>query len=138
MRKILLLFLFSPAFIHAQDTSRVYDLVQQMPKFNGDIPSYISDHFVYPKEAMNKGIQGTVDVTFIIEKDGRVSGAHALRSVEHSLDSAAVACISSMPKWTPGMQNGQVVRVRYEIPIRFSIPTIDQSSVNPSTPPRIK
>lgn len=142
MKKYLAAFLFFPAFIHAQDTSKannqVYEFVQQMPKFNGDVPTYISDHFVYPQEAMDKGVQGTVYVSFIVEKDGSITRTHVMRGVEHSLDSAAVACVSSMPKWMPGMQNGQPVRVRYSIPIRFRLPTIDTSSVNPSTPPRIK
>ena len=50
MKKILLLFLFSPAFIYAQDTTRIYDMVPEMPTYNGDIPTYVRDHFVYRKK----------------------------------------------------------------------------------------
>lgn len=137
MKKIILVFLFSPLLIYAQDTSRVYEMAQQMPKFNGDIPTYISKHFVYPPKAMG-GIQGTVVITFVVEKDGSLSGAYPMKSREHSIDSSAIACIYAMPKWSPGVLNGQTVRVRCAIPIQVSAPVIDSVSVNPSTPPRIK
>jgi Gram-negative bacterial TonB protein C-terminal len=138
MKKLIFFFLFSPLFIYAQDTTRVYEMAQQMPHFNGDIPSYISEHFVYPPQTMSKGIQGSLVIGFIVEKDGSLSGAYPMKSLEHSIDSSAIACIYSMPKWTPGALNGVIVRVKYAIPIRVSAPVIDSVSVNPSTPPRIK
>lgn len=141
MKNVLILLLFlSPVYIYAQDTpdtTRVYEVAQPMPKFDGDIPTYIRDHFVYPQEALTKGIEGNVVITFVVEKDGSVSGAYAIQSLEHSIDSSAIACVSSM-KWTPGRLNGVAVRVKGAIPIRVSAPIIDQSSVNPTTPPRIK
>ena len=141
MRKIfLLLSLLTPCiYVNAQtpDTT-VHLLAQQMPKFNGDLYQYLSEHIMYPPQAMSKNAQGTVYVEFIIEKDGSVNRVHIKKSVEHSLDSAAMACIHSMPKWIPGSQNGQPVRVQYEIPINFQMPDITPKSVNPSTPPRVK
>ena len=113
-------------------------MAQQMPKFNGDLPTYFSEHFTYPEAAKMSGTHGTVDVGFVVEKDGSLSGIHVIKSVQHSLDSAAVAFVSAMPKWIPGMQNGEKVRARYDIPVQFSLPIIDSNSVNPSTPPRIK
>lgn len=138
MKKFLILFLFFPVFMHAQDTSRVYEMAQQMPHFNGDLPSYISDHFAYPEKAAYKGAEGYVVITFVVEKDGSLSGAYAIKSLEPSIDSAAIACVYSMPKWTPGVLNGTVVRVKSAISIKVSSPTIEPSSVNPSTPPRVK
>lgn len=138
MKKILVLLLLSPAFMHAQDTTRIYDRVQQMPTFKGDIPAYVRDHFVYPDKAMAKGIQGTVVISYIVEKDGSISGAHVMKNLDPSIDSAAVECISSMPRWNPGKLNGVAVRVNGAIPIRVSPPVIDTESVNPSTLPRIK
>ena len=148
MKKILFLLFILPATIYAQDTAKhqtdadgdnqVYVIVQQTPRFNGNLNDYLSDHLNYPEKAMDKGLQGTVYVTFIVEKDGSLSGVKILRGVEHSLDSSAVACISSMPKWIPGVQNNKPARVSYSIPIRFTTPVIEPNSVNPSTPPRIK
>jgi protein TonB len=138
MKKFLLILLFPPAFLYAQDTGKIYIIAQQMPKFNGDIPTYVRDHFTYPEKTMIKGVQGSVVIDFVVEKDGSLSGAYAVKSLEHTIDSSAIACIYSMPKWTPGMLNGQLVRVKYEIPIKVSAPIIDSNSVNPPTPPRIK
>ena len=138
MKKFLILFLFFPAYMNAQDTTRIYDMVQEMPTFKGDIPTYVRDHFVYPDKVMAKGIQGTVVITYTVEKDGSISGAYAIKSLDPAIDSAAVECISSMPRWNPGKLNGVVVRVKGAIPIRVSAPIIDTNSVNPATPPRIK
>lgn len=140
MKKILILIFLSPVHLYAQDTqdtTRVYEVAKPMPAFNGDIPTYIRDHFVYPAQAMSKGIQGTVVITYTVEKDGSVSGAYAIQSLDPYIDSSAIACVSSM-KWTPGRLNGVPVRVKGAIPIRVTAPIIDSSSVNPSTPPRIK
>jgi len=116
----------------------VFTLVQQMPRYNGDITKFLTEHLAYPQAAMDKGVQGTVYVTFVVEKDGSLSGISIRQGLEHSLDSAAMACIRSMPKWIAGMRDGQKVRVQYSIPLQFNLPTIEPSSVNPATPPRIK
>ena len=140
MKKILILLFLSPIYIHAQttqDTGRIYELVQEMPTFNGDVPTYIRNHFVYPPEDIAKNIQGTVVVTYTVEKDGRITGAYAIHSLEHSIDSSAIACVSAM-KWNPGKLNGVPVRVKGAIPITVEKPIIDSNSVNPSTPPPIK
>jgi len=140
MKKIFLLLLLSPIYIYAQnthDTGRIYELVQQMPTFNGDVPTYVRSHFVYPPEDIAKKIEGTVVVTYTVEKDGRITGAYAIHSVEHSIDSSAIACISAM-KWNPGKLNGVAVRVKGAIPITVTKPIIDSNSVNPRTPPPIR
>jgi TonB family protein len=122
---------------HAADTDVVFTIVQQMPKFTGgDIYKYISNHLQYPQSAINSKTQGTVYVTFVVEKNGTLSGVKAIRSVSHALDSAAVACISSMPVWQPGMQNGHAVRVAYNIPIDFKLD--NQQAPPPPAPTQIQ
>jgi TonB family protein len=138
MKKFILIFLLCPLFACAQDTAHIYEIVQQMPHFNGDLPTYINEHFAYPPELIAKNIQGTVVISFVVEKDGSLTKAYAMKSLEHSVDSSAIACIYSMPKWSPGLLNGQTVRVKSELSIRVNAPTIDSISVNPSTQPRIK
>ncbi|HXB11169.1 MAG TPA: energy transducer TonB [Bacteroidia bacterium] len=120
------------------DPNHIYGLVSQMPEFDGDLYKYLGDHLAYPEAAMDKGVQGTVYVTFVVEKDGNLTGVHVIHSLEHSLDSAAVACIRRMPKWKAGIQNGLTVRVQYNLPIKYTMPLIDTKSVNPTTPPRVK
>ncbi len=120
------------------DPNHIYGLVSQMPEFDGDLYKYLGDHLAYPEAAMDKGVQGTVYVTFVVEKDGNLTGVHVIHSLEHSLDSAAVACIRRMPKWKPGIQDGATVRVQYNLPIKYAMPLIDTKSVNPTTPPRVK
>ena len=70
---------------------------------------------------MEEGIQGRVTVSFIVEKDGRVSNVRLLRSVQPSLDKEAIRVVKSMPKWTPGKQNGKPVRVRFNLPVMFKL-----------------
>lgn len=142
MRVLLFLFLSIPLEIFAQSTApagsydnSVHVIAQQMPKFNGDLMTYLGEHLTYPKSASK---QGTVVVSFIIEKDGSVSTVKVIQSVEHALDSAAMACVAAMPKWIPGSQNGTPVRVQYNLPVNYSQPVIENSSKNPDVAPRVK
>lgn len=120
------------------DTNKIFIIAQQMPQFNGSLAEYLTAHLTYPKSAAEKNVEGTVNISFVVERSGGISNIKAANSVEHSLDSAAIACVAGMPKWNPGMQNGQPVRVQYEIPVRFTKPTIGSSSVNPDGPVRVK
>ncbi len=71
--------------------------------------------------AEENGIQGLVNVSFVVEKDGSISGAKVTRGVDPSLDKEALRIIRSMPRWTPGKQDGKPVRVKYTIPVRFKL-----------------
>ncbi|MDY6241316.1 MAG: energy transducer TonB [Prevotella sp.] len=103
---------------------RVFDVVEVMPQYPGGIPQmmkFIISNIKYPKDAIKKGMQGAVVVQFVVEPDGSVSNVHVVRSVFPSLDTEAVRMVKAMPKWSPGMQNGKPVRVRFNVPIRFSL-----------------
>ena len=103
---------------------RVFDVVEGMPQYPGGIPQmmkFIISNIKYPKDAIKKGMQGAVVVQFVVEPDGSVSNVHVVRSVFPSLDTEAVRMVKAMPKWSPGMQNGKPVRVRFNVPIRFSL-----------------
>ena len=101
------------------DDDKVFMVVQTKPKFPGDINKYLADNTQYPADAKKNNIQGTVFVSFIVEKDGSVSSVKILRGVASSIDKEAIRVITAMPKWTPGMQNGHTVRVAYNVPLRF-------------------
>ena len=110
--------------VENSDMVVVYTIVEQMPEFPGgeaELIHYISKNIHYPQEAKEKGIQGRVFIGFVIEKDGSVSNIRNLRGVDSELDAEAVRVVKSMPKWKPGMHNGEFVRVSYQIPILFKL-----------------
>lgn len=102
----------------------VYDVVEQMPSFPGGISglrTYLNQNIRYPAEAQENCVQGRVVVSFVVEKDGHISDVTVLRSVDPSLDKEAVRVIRNMPRWTPGKQGGEPVRVRYNVPVSFRL-----------------
>lgn len=105
------------------DTNEVFITVHQMPKFNGNLSQYLSNHITYPEKERNAGITGTIYVTFVVKKDGSISGVKLLRGVTkgHDLDSIALAVVMGMPKWIPGVQNGKNVKVQCNLPIHFEL-----------------
>jgi TonB family protein len=99
-----------------------FDVVEQMPVYPGGAEAlleFLNQNVQYPEEAEKAGIQGRVIATFVVEKDGSVSNAKVVKSVDPLLDAEALRVISAMPKWKPGKQNGKVVRVRYTVPLSF-------------------
>lgn len=102
----------------------VYDVVEQMPSFPGGISglrTYLNQNIRYPAEAQEICVQGRVVVSFVVEKDGHISDVTVLRSVDPSLDKEAVRVVRNMPRWTPGKQGGEPVRVRYNVPVSFRL-----------------
>lgn len=100
----------------------VFDEVDEMPQFPGGMAGlmqYLSTNVRYPEDAKESGAQGRVIVSFIVEKDGSISNARVTKPTYSSLDDEALRVVSNMPKWTPGKQNGEAVRVRYSIPVSF-------------------
>lgn len=100
----------------------VFDVVEEMPQYPGGpqaLFEFLSNNVKYPEEAEKAGIQGRVIATFVVEKDGSVSNAKVVKSVDPLLDAEALRVISAMPKWKPGKQNGKVVRVKYTVPLSF-------------------
>ena len=106
------------------NSTRVYDVVEQMPSFPGGISglrTYLNQNIRYPAEAQEICVQGRVVVSFVVEKDGHISDVTVLRSVDPSLDKEAVRVIRNMPRWSPGKQGGEPVRVRYNVPVSFRL-----------------
>lgn len=107
-----------------EEENKVFDIVEQQPLFPGGpaaLMKYLSDHTKYPVVAQENGVQGRVTVQFVVEKDGSISDVHVLRGVDPSLDKEAVRVVKSMPRWTPGKQNGINVRVNYRVPVLFRL-----------------
>lgn len=100
----------------------IYDKVDELPLFPGgyeNLMRYVAQTLTYPQAARENSIQGTVFVTFIVEKDGSITNVEILRGVSDELDNEAIRVISSMPEWIPGKIDNKAVRVSFNLPIRF-------------------
>ena len=105
-------------------TQKVFDVVEVMPSFpggQGALIQYLNSHVKYPVVAQENGIQGRVTISFVVERDGSITDVKVARSVDPSLDKEAARVISSMPRWTPGKQNGSAVRVKFNVPVVFKL-----------------
>ena len=110
----------------AQDASSdpVFTAVAKMPEYpggNAALFDYLAQNLKYPAEAQQQGKQGRVIVNFIVNTDGSLSDVNIVRSLDPQLDAEAVRLIEHMPKWIPGEQNDKRVRVKYTLPISFSL-----------------
>ena len=109
-------------------SNEIFVVVEQQPEFPGGtkgLMEWLGANIQYPKEAHEKGIEGRVIVNFVVEKDGSVSDVNVVRGQDPLLDAEATRVVPLMPNWTPGLQRGERVRVRYTLPIVFRIPAID-------------
>ena len=105
-------------------TQKVLDVVEVMPSFPGGqaaLLQYLNSHVKYPVVAQENGIQGRVTISFVVERDGSITDVKVARSVDPSLDKEAARVVSSMPRWTPGKQNGSAVRVKFNVPVVFRL-----------------
>ncbi|MBK7129370.1 MAG: energy transducer TonB [Crocinitomicaceae bacterium] len=121
----LLFTVFSFIGFSQTDTSgMIYDMPEIMPEFIGGadaLDDFIKKNIKYPAEAKEQGIQGKVYVQFVVEKDGTVTNVTVRRGAHTLLDNEAVRVVKLMPAWKPGTMRGKKVRVRYTLPITFSL-----------------
>lgn len=101
-----------------------YVIVQEMPSFPGGkeaLMIYIAEHVVYPRDAIDNRIQGTVLLRFVVSSTGEVKNVEVTRSVDPLLDNEALRVIGAMPRWKPGKQDGNPVPVWFAVPVAFVI-----------------
>lgn len=130
LSSILVIILLSSGVLSAQsdtvkqasDTKEVFNLVEIQPEFPGGekaLIEYLGTNIVYPRDARESNIQGTVYIVFVLEIDGSVSNVKCIRGIGGGCDEEAIRVVSAMPNWTPGYQRGKPVRVQFTLPIRF-------------------
>ena len=115
------------------DSDGVYLMPDQLPEFPGWIQAmmkFLSTNIKYPVEAQKKGISGRVIVQFVIMEDGTLDQAKVIRGVDPLLDEEALRVVKSMPKWKPGMDRGEAVKVRFTAPIMFNLSKKDTPRPN--------
>lgn len=106
------------------DTEKNTNVDDELPSFPGGdakLREWIKKNMKYPSYAKKNGIEGQVLVVFIVEKDGSISNAEVSWGVDPSLDQEALRIVNKMPKWKPGTQNGVAMRVKYRLPITFTL-----------------
>ena len=100
-------------------------VAETMPSFQGgslnDFRNWVQSKVRYPAIAQENGISGKVVLTFVIEKDGRLTNIQVLQTPDRSLSEEAIRVLQQSPKWSPGKQRNQPVRVRYTLPVEFRI-----------------
>lgn len=102
----------------------IFDIVEEMPQYPGGDSArikFLNENLKYPEEAREQKIEGKVFVTFVVEKDGSITGVKILRGIGGGCDEETIRVIESMPKWEPGKQRGKKVRVRFNMPIIFKL-----------------
>ena len=113
-----------PIIFQLHGDEEIHNVVEKEAQFPGGdkaLKSFLFNNLNYPKKAVKKGIQGTVLVEFVVEKDGTISNIRVKRSVSRELDAEAVRVVSIMPKWKPATLKGEIVRSLYRLPIHFAL-----------------
>jgi len=100
---------------------KIFTFAEQQPTFKGKVQAWLTSHLNYPASAADNNIQGKVVVKFVVGRDGSVSRAEVVRGVDPALDREALRVVNSMPKWNPGMNNGQPANVWFQLPITFKL-----------------
>lgn len=107
-----------------QQDEEIFTVVEKMPAFPGGDEArvkFMQENIKYPEEARKNGISGTVSISFVVEKDGKITNVTLLRGVNELLDDEALRVVKMMPAWKPGIQKGKPVRVQYVLPISFKL-----------------
>ncbi len=98
---------------------------ETMPSFQGgtlnDFRNWVQGKVRYPQIAQENGISGRVVLQFVIERDGRLTNIVVLQTPDRSLSEEAIRVLNQSPKWSPGKQRNQPVRVKYTLPVDFRI-----------------
>ncbi|MBD1366178.1 energy transducer TonB [Mucilaginibacter sp. ZT4R22] len=103
---------------------QVFTAIEQEPQYPGGTAAfgnYISRNLKYPDVARLVGIDGRLIMSFIVERDGRISSATPVNCIGAGCEAEAVKVLQESKPWTPGVQNGRAVRVQYTVPINFSV-----------------
>lgn len=117
---------FVPVVMEEEEVveEKIFIVVENQPEFPGGEKArriYLAKNIEYPQLARESGIQGTVYLTFVVEKNGSVTDVRILRGIGGGCDEEALRVVKAMPKWKPGKQRGKPVRVQFQMPIRFTL-----------------
>jgi protein TonB len=104
------------------NSDEIFTVVEQNPEFEGGyaaMVNFIKANMKYPLAARRMGIEGTVHVSLLVNKQGEIDEVKVLRGIHPDCDKEAVRVVQLMPHWKPGKQNGRPVHVRFVLPLKF-------------------
>ncbi|WP_420151615.1 TonB family protein [Spirosoma sp.] len=99
-------------------------LVEQQPEFPGGLDalrSFLGNNLKYPRAAASAGVSGRIYVSFVVNTDGSLTDLQVLKGIGFGCDEEAIRVMQKMPRWRPGKQSGRAVRVKYNLPISFTL-----------------
>ena len=107
-----------------ENKEKVYEKCEVLPEYPGGqlaMYKFLSENQKYPEEAIKRGEEGRVLVSFVVEKDGSLTNFKVEKHATPTLDKVAVETVKKMPKWQPGKNNGQAVRSYFNLPVTFRL-----------------
>ena len=105
-------------------TEDVFIMVEQQPQYPGGMEAlrqFLSNNLSYPRQATSAGVSGRVFVSFVVNTDGSLTDVQVLKGIGFGCDEEAMRVVQKMPRWRPGKQSGRAVRVKYNLPISFTL-----------------
>lgn len=108
----------------APKEEQIFTVVEQQPEFTGGMAAlgqYLQKNLRYPAAAQRANVAGRVFVSFVVNTDGSIQDVQVLKGLGFGTDEEAQRVVKSMPKWRPGKQSGRPVRVKYNLPINFTL-----------------
>ncbi len=108
----------------SNDDNTIFTVVEQQAEFPGGFEAmakFLAKNMKYPAQARRMGIEGSVYVSFVIDRDGNISDPQVIKGISAECDKEAVRVVKLMPPWNPGKQNGKAVRCRFVLPIKFKL-----------------
>ena len=110
------------ALSSTNEEEHIYTIVEDMPQFPGGkeaLKAYFKENLVIPDAARDAKKQGTVYVTFVVDKSGKATDAKILSGIGYGCNEEAIRAVLAMPNWRPGKQKGRLVKVQYNLPVKF-------------------
>lgn len=98
--------------------------VEQQPEYPGGLEAlrtFLGNNLHYPRAAASAGVSGKVFVSFVVNSDGSLTDLQVLKGIGFGCDEEAIRVMQKMPRWKPGKQSGRAVRVKFNLPISFSL-----------------
>ena len=110
--------------VENDDDDRIFETVEENAQFPGGDEAcmkWLQDHIKYPQICIEQNVQGRVQVSFVVNRDGSIVDVKVLRSPDPNLSKEAERVVKMMPKWKPAKQNNKTVRSRFNLPVNFRL-----------------
>jgi len=106
------------------DEDVIFTVVEQQAEFDGGFEAmakFIAKNMKYPAQARRMGVEGSVFVSFVVDREGNISDPQVIKGISADCDREAIRVVKAMPPWKPGKQNGKPVKSRFVLPIKFRL-----------------